>query len=404
MLYNPLLVLIVLLAASATPAASENPFEGKNFYANSMYASKLEETIKSFCEEGDLVNAARVETVQRTGTFGWITSFSGIANVPVFINEAYELQESLGKPQIVELVVYNLPDRDCSAKASSGELNLAQDGLNKYKQFVDSVAEELCTSKAEELSFAIVLEPDSLANLVTNMGVPKCAGAATAYKEGIAYAISRLQFPNVHLYIDAGHCGWLGWDDKLLPAAKLFAEVLQLAAGNSTAKPKVRGLATNVSNYNPYIADPRDNFTQKSKSWDESHYVNNLAPHLESVGFPAKFIVDQGRSGKSGIRQEWGQWCNIKNAGFGTRPTTCTGSDLVDAFVWVKPGSSLIIPFAISGESDGTSDPKAVRFDKRCAGPTSDTPAPEAGAWFNDYVKRLVLNANPELPIALWEG
>ncbi|PWW72536.1 Glycoside Hydrolase Family 6 protein [Tuber magnatum] len=396
MLYKSLLALIVLPPAFATPAASDNPFEGKSFYANSMYASKLEETIKSFCDEGDLVNAARVETVQRTGTFGWVASFaaaSKIAKVLVFIDEAHELQESLGKPQIVELVVYNLPDRDCSARASDGELKLDQDGLSKYKQFVDSVAKELCTSKAEELTFAIVLEPDSLANLVTNMDVSKCAGAATAYKEGVAYAISKLQFPNVHLYIDAGHCGWLGWDGNLLPSAKLFAEVLELAAGNSTTKCKVRGPATNVSNYNAYIANPRENFTKGSNSWDESHYVNSLAPHLESVGFPAKFIVDQGRAGKLGIRREWGQWCNVKNAGFGIRPSTNTGSALVDAFVWVKPG----------GESDGTSDPKAARFDKMCVSPLADTPAPEAGAWFNDYVKRLVVNANPELPASSWE-
>jgi cellulose 1,4-beta-cellobiosidase len=34
----------------------------------------------------------------------------------------------------------------------------------------------------------------------------------------------------------------------------------------------------------------------------------------------------------------WGDWCNLKGAGFGVRPTTNTGDALVDAFVWVKPG------------------------------------------------------------------
>lgn len=34
----------------------------------------------------------------------------------------------------------------------------------------------------------------------------------------------------------------------------------------------------------------------------------------------------------------WGDWCNVKGTGFGVRPTTDTGNDLADAFVWVKPG------------------------------------------------------------------
>ena len=57
------------------------------------------------------------------------------------------------------------------------------------------------------------------------------------------------------------------------------------------------------------------------------------------------------------IRQQWGDWCNIKNAGFGTRPTTNTGSPLVDAFIWAKAG----------GESDGTSNSTSPRFTSVCA-------------------------------------
>lgn len=42
-------------------------------------------------------------------------------------------------------------------------------------------------------------------------------------------------------------------------------------------------------------------------------------------------------------------------AGLGTRPTTDTGNDLIDAIVWVKP----------PGESDGTSDTTSARYDTR---------------------------------------
>jgi cellulose 1,4-beta-cellobiosidase len=40
--------------------------------------------------------------------------------------------------------VYNFPDRDCSAKASAGELHLDQDGLNRYKnEYIDPIVDLL---------------------------------------------------------------------------------------------------------------------------------------------------------------------------------------------------------------------------------------------------------------------
>lgn len=71
---------------------------------------------------------------------------------------------------------------------------------------------------------------------------------------------------------------------------------------------------------------------------------------------PGQAIIDTGRNGVTGLRQEWGDWCNVKGAGFGVRPTSSTGDSLVDAFVWGKPG----------GESDGTSDSSATRYDSFC--------------------------------------
>ncbi len=81
-----------------------------------------------------------------------------------------------------------------------------------------------------------------------------------------------------------------------------------------------------------------------------------LAPLLTSGGFPAHFIVEQARSGVQDIRAAWGDWCNVKGAGFGIRPTTNTGSSLIDSIVWVKPG----------GESDGTTNQSSPRYDYHC--------------------------------------
>lgn len=181
-------------------------------------------------------------------------------------------------------------------------------------------------------------------------------------------------------YIDAGHAGWLGWDANLGPAAKLFAQIW-----SDAGKPKsLRGLVTNVSNYNGYDTATAPAYTQGNKNYNEKLYVNAIQPLLKSYGWDARFIIDQGRSGVQPTQQlQWGDWCNVKGTGFGRLPTTNTGDALVDAIVWVKPG----------GESDGTSDSSATRYDAHCGYADALTPAPEAGTWFQAYFEQLLKNA-----------
>jgi cellulose 1,4-beta-cellobiosidase len=267
-------------------------------------------------------------------------------------------------------VVYNLPDRDCSAGESAGELESAEGGLERYKaEYIDPYAEKLAA--ATDVSFAIVLEPDSLANLVTNLGIEFCAQAAPVYREGIAYAINALQYDHVNLYVDVAHGGWLGWDDNLPLTAAEVSTVVELAK-ETNPEAKIRGFVTNVSNYNPFIATEREDFTEWSNSWDESHYADSLAPHLEEAGLPARFIIDQGRVAEFGAREEWGEWCNVEPAGFGIQPGTVVNNTHVDSIVWVKPG----------GESDGE-----CGFEG----------APRAGEWFPEYVEMLVEYAHSSI-------
>ena len=91
-----------------------------------------------------------------------------------------------------------------------------------------------------------MIEPDSLANLVTNLSVSKCANAQTTYLACVTYAMQQLSAVGVTMYLDAGHAGWLGWPANLSPAAQLFTS-LYASAGKPSG---VRGLATNVANYN----------------------------------------------------------------------------------------------------------------------------------------------------------
>ncbi|RMZ66287.1 glycoside hydrolase family 6 [Pyrenophora seminiperda CCB06] len=347
-----------------------NPWIGKDRYVVQSYAKKLDQTVASFIAQNDSLNAARTRTVaQKVSTFTWITSRAGLQDITVAIKEARK-QKKGRRPMIVGLVLYNLPDRDCSAGESAGELSSTKDGLNIYKtEFVDQYAK--LVSQARDLDFAIVLEPDSLGNAVTNQNVPFCANATPVYEEGIAYAISKLQFPNVHLYMDAAHGGWLGWADNLKPTADVFARVVNMAKKLNPAA-KIRGYSTNVSNYNPFQAKVRENYTEYSPSWDESHYASSLAPYMEAQGLPGNFIIDQGRVALPGARKEWGDWCNVAPAGFGLLPGSTQNNTNVDSIVWIKPG----------GESDGACG---------LAG------APVAGAWFDTYTQMLIKNADPSL-------
>jgi cellulose 1,4-beta-cellobiosidase len=212
--------------------------------------------------------------------------------------------------------------------------------------------------------------------------VPKCANADPYLRDLAVYAWTKLNLPNVAIYADVAHAGWLGWPGNLNATADLYS-TLYKAAGSPKA---VRGMVTNVSNYNGYALASPPNYTDPNPNYDEARYHAALSPYLDAAGFPSNFIVDQGRSGQQpGGRVEWGHWCNVRNSGFGTRPTTNTGTEDLDGIVWVKPG----------GESDGTSDETAERFDQTCVSVSAVTPAPEAGSWFQAYFEMLLRNANP---------
>lgn len=215
------------------------------------------------------------------------------------------------------------------------------------------------------------------------MNIPKCAASDQAYRGSIAYAISKLAAPNVSLYLDAAHAGWLGWDGNRAKIARIYQEVLEAAGGVD----KVRGFFTNVSNFNVLRGGDGHKLEASNPCPDELTYVSKLAETLLWAKIPGKgFIIDTGRGGRGGIRAKWGSWCNVHGAGFGERPRAAP-TPLVDAYLWVKP----------PGESDGTSDPSAPRFDAMCASADAAPGAPEAGQWFASYFLDLVKNANPPL-------
>ncbi|EHK97147.1 Glycosyl hydrolase family 6, cellulase [Glarea lozoyensis ATCC 20868] len=353
-------------------AAGSNPFSGKKFYANEYYAG---EVAAAAAQMSDSSMAAKAAKVGQVGSFLWIDT---IARVPL-------VADTLSKVacgEIAQIVVYDLPGRDCAAKASNGELAVGE--ISRYKsEYIDPIAAAIKANP--NVAVALLIEPDSLPNLVTNANLTTCQASKSGYEEGVAYALKTLNLPNVAMYIDAGHGGWLGWDANLKPGAEGIAKVYK-AAGSPK---QVFGFATNVAGWNAFQQTPGEFSTatdaKYNKCQDEKRYVNAFAPLLKTAGMPNHAIVDTGRNAVTGLRLAWGDWCNVIGAGFGVRPTTTTNDALVDAFVWGKPG----------GESDGVSDPDADRYDSFCGHEDAFKPSPQAGQWNQAYFEQLLANAKP---------
>jgi cellulose 1,4-beta-cellobiosidase len=363
--------------AVQTSKNHRNPFVGVQFFLNPEYVAQVEAAAQS-----NPSDAAVIRKVKQYPTGLWLDSIAHVASVPKWLDQAKQQQQASGQPTLSVFVVYDMPNRDCAAKSSAGELRVAENGAARYRtEFIDPIAAHF---KAHpELPIVVILEPDSLANLATNLNMPACAEARHVYMESAVYAIQKLALPNVSIYLDAAHAGWLGWDANREKAVKVFKQVLKAAGGVDM----IRGFATNTSNYT-HLSN-RDGMAMESTNpcYNERIYVKKLAVMLSDFGIRDKgFIIDTSRNGKGQVRKVWGSWCNVKGAGLGERPRA-EPEPFVDAYFWVKP----------PGESDGTSDPTQPRFDESCVSPDSAKGAPQAGAWFGSYFLDLVHNATPPL-------
>ncbi len=384
---NHLILASVLLTATGCSSLGQakksseperpNPFSNVDFFVNPTYSENVLATAKKYPEL-----AADMQKVAAQPTAMWLDSIAQIKNLPTWLDQARAQQTANGTPTLSVFVIYDLPDRDCSAEASAGELKISENGEARYRnEYIDPIAAIL--QQYSDLPVVLVVEPDSLGNMATNMGLPKCSNAKKVYEESVIYAIKKFQMPNVSLYLDAAHSGWLGWDGNRQKVIRIFRSVVMRAGGPQT----IRGFATNVSNYTPLNNNDGKRLEPTNPCYNEMIYVKKMAVEMANNGLKNMgFIIDTARNGAGGIRRKWGYWCNLKGAGLGERPRADPAPH-VDAYFWVKP----------PGESDGVSDPSQPRFDPFCKSPDSTPNAPQAGQWFESYFVDLVRNAVPAL-------
>ena len=222
--------------------------------------------------------------------------------------------------------------RDCDALASNGEItcsdNTCAAGIQEYEtQYIDPIYQILQKYNNNNLRLVLLIEPDSLPNLATNLDNPTCQQAQIAYETGIAYAVKTFsQQSNIYQYIDAAHGGWLGWPNNMQKFVTIVQSVLQNAGGSNS----VRGFASNTANYQPLgsltsTSDPCNLESQGNDCINEAIYIQNLNEAFQTAGMTGYgYITDTSRNGVTNERQDCANWCNINGAGLGQTPSAIT--------------------------------------------------------------------------------
>lgn len=424
-----------------------NPYLGAGVYVNPLWRAS------AMAEPGG-------NRVANNPTFVWFDRISalygngspttGNMGLEAHLNEAVAQDAANGAaPLAFQMVVYNLPGRDCSALASNGELGVSD--LPRYKaEYIDPMAEILARPAYANLRIITLVELDSLPNLVTNTNIAKCAtmNQNGGYVNGIGYALRKLAaVPNVYNYIDAAHHGWIGWDSNFGPTAQ---KVFEAANAEGSTPANVHGFITNTANGSalrePYINIQGTIGGQqvRSSKWvdwnqynDELSFAQAFRNRLVQQGFDTNIgmLIDTSRNGwgncvqapcagggatrptaaststdlNTNINQSRidrrihkGNWCNQAGAGIGERPTAAPESG-IDAYVWAKP----------PGESDGASEEipnnEGKGFDRMCDPTYTGNAlngnnmsgalpgAPLSGHWFSAQFRQLMANAYPAL-------
>lgn len=421
----------ITVTDDSTPVTRvDNPFRDAVWYVNPEWSAN------AAAEPGG-------SAIANLNTAVWMDRIGAIEGSATQMGLRDHLDEALAQgANMFMFVVYDLPNRDCAALASNGELLIANGGMERYKhEYIDPIAAILADPKYASLRIVAIVEIDSLPNLITNIDLPACQEAAgdDGYEEGITYALNALSpIRNVYSYIDAAHSGWLGWDSNFGPAVNLISSVV---TGTNSSWDSIAGFITNTANYTPtvepFLQQPYLNvggqqvrsapFYEWNPYFDEKSYAQEFRQKMIARGAPNTIgmLIDTGRNGWGGDarpthvsysqyldtyvnesrvdrRYHRGNWCN-QAGGLGYKPWAdpYTG---VDAFVWVKP----------PGESDGVADPNfepdpddpAKQHDPMCNPnglrhdgtglPTGAMAgAPHAGRWFSDGFQTLLENAYP---------
>ena len=344
-------------------------------------------------------------------------------------------------------VPYNIPGRDCGGYSAGGAQTTPD-----YEAWINAIAGAIHGHDA-----IVILEPDAIANLPSDCGYDPTGQLTADRYSQLSYAIAALEaLPRTRVYIDAGHSHWqsVGTISSRLvqagvsrtqgfflnvsnyqPTAALteygtwIGECISFANDPSQGGWRLGHYDYCASQYYPANADDYSTW-----SLTDAWYASNLSAPPTN---PVHFVIDTSRNGQihatnatsdptyateppghmtlyaqapylqgatTVSRLAAGSWCNPPGSGVGRRPTTATGSELIDAFLWVKT----------VGESDGPCDSAGgarawdyslytkpgwptTSVEQATFDPLWGRNDPAAGAWFSEQALQLAQLAVPPL-------
>ncbi|MBO8201019.1 glycoside hydrolase family 6 protein [Streptomyces smyrnaeus] len=274
---------------------------------------------RAYAEDGKSARAAQLKKIAEQPVAEWIDSADPRGHT------ARVTKAAAAADRGALLVLYNVPQRDCGQYSKGGAKDAAA-----YRAWLDGVVAGIGKRTA-----TVIVEPDALAHTVSG------ACAAPQLREErhrlLRDAVTRLKrLPGTTVYLDAGNPDWIRDPGALV-------EPLRRAGIG-----KADGFALNVSNFQTT--------------------ASNVAygKRLSSMVDGKHFVVDTSRNGNGPLRGSGDErWCNPPGRALGEAPTTRTGHEKVDAYLWIKR----------PGESDG-----------QCRG------GPAPGTWWPSYALELARN------------
>jgi len=418
-----MLVCATVMTATASPA---RPSESRLFVPPPTPAAITQ--IEQLAKAGDRHDARLLADMVTTPQAVWLTS-----GTPTQVQAQVRttMAEAARQHAVPTLVAYDIPGRDCAQFSAGGALDEAS-----YDAWIDAVAAGLGQRRA-----IVILEPDALGLIPSSCGLPSTTFPFTdvqRYAE-LNHAVDALAADrHVGVYLDGTHSAWQSVgtiSQRLLTAGVQRARGVFVDVSNYQPTPELVDYGTWISECIAIVTDPANPLFDNPGACASQYFPATqsdfstwglttqwYAQHLGTSKPTTRFVIDTSRNGNGPNNMTGfaaapfnqpasvisalatGSWCNPPNSGLGLRPTTRTGTPLLDAYLWVKtPGQS-------DGQCDAAGGVRAWDYSaytlpswptdpaaQRLFDPLWGTNDPAAGAWFGQQALQLAQDATPPL-------
>ncbi len=126
-LYSNLLSMTGIKLNSHTLQVSPDP----------RYVANVEAAIANMTDPSLQAGAA---VVMQSPTFLWLDSTATfIADLKSLLTSARSAQQSDGVPRLVQIVLYDIPDRECAREFGGGDFTVANNGEPHYFDYVQKI-------------------------------------------------------------------------------------------------------------------------------------------------------------------------------------------------------------------------------------------------------------------------